>query len=68
MKWNSIVGKALFYQVPKKHIKIIKDEKILKVIRKFGKLETIDLLDKSGLCAQTRVSNLAGEMPVLGKV
>lgn len=40
MKWNSTVDEALFYQVPRKHIRTIKEEKILKNVNKFGKTET----------------------------
>lgn len=40
MKWNSTVDEALFYQVPRKHIRTIKEEKILKNVNKFGKMET----------------------------
>lgn len=40
MKWNGIVDEALFYDVPRKHIRTIKEEKILKTVRKFGKMET----------------------------
>ena len=40
MKWNSTVDEALFYQVPKKHIRTIKEENILKNVNKFGKTET----------------------------
>lgn len=39
MKWNSTVDEALFYQVPRKHIRTIKEEKILKNVNKFGKTE-----------------------------
>lgn len=40
MRWNSTVDEALFYQVPRKHIRTIKEEKILKNVNKFGKTET----------------------------
>lgn len=40
MKWNSTVDEALFYQVPRKHIRTIKEEKILRNVNKFGKTET----------------------------
>lgn len=40
MKWNSTVDEALFYQVPKNHIRTIKEENILKNVNKFGKTET----------------------------
>ena len=40
MKWNSTVDEALFYQVPRKYIRTIKEEKILKNVNKFGKSET----------------------------
>ena len=40
MKWNSTVDEALFYQVPRKYIRNIKEEKILKNVNKFGKSET----------------------------
>ena len=40
MKWNSTVDEALFYRVPRKHIRTIKEEKILKNVNKFGKTET----------------------------
>lgn len=40
MKWNSTVDEALFYQVLRKHIRTIKEEKILKNVNKFGKTET----------------------------
>ena len=36
----STVDEALFYQVPRKHIRTIKEEKILKNVNKFGKTET----------------------------
>ncbi|WP_370750442.1 MobA/MobL family protein [Eubacterium sp.] len=40
MEWNSIVDEALLYQVPRKHIRTIKEEKILKTVNKFGKMGT----------------------------
>ena len=40
IKWNSTVDEGLFYQVPRKYIRTIKEEKILKNVNKFGKTET----------------------------
>lgn len=39
-KWNSLVDEALFYEVPREHIRTIRNERIIKMVKKYGNTNT----------------------------